>query len=135
MLEDDAYLMESQNNQVAYRGRLRLDDDGRLTFTLAEGGRGGGAPKWLKKRLGDDLDARLEAGEEITVVDLQVAGQRLKWPWNMNWACRVDDGQHKWLISLRNPMTLTSIGQAVNVFKGSKAAKPWKEALAAAGAR
>jgi hypothetical protein len=135
MLEDDAYLMESQYDQVARSGRLRLDDDGRLTFTLIGGPESRNSPKWLRKRLGDDLDTRLKAGEDITVLDFAVAGQQIKWPWNMNYAFRVHDGQHKRLVSLRNPATVTSIGQVVNVFQGSKAAKPWKEALAEAGAK
>ena len=135
MLEDDAYLLEGGYSQMGWRGRLRLDDGGRFSFTLAGGDERHGAPKWLKKRLGEEVDGRIRAGEEVTIFDVAVAEHKIKWLWNMPFACRVEDGRHKWLITLRNPMTLTSIGQVVNLFQGSKEARPWKEALAQADAK
>lgn len=132
-MEDKCYVLDGQYDQVGTAGILRLDDQGRLSFTLDKQAGTRGKIKWIEKALGQgDVHDRVESGEQVVLFDTPVAGKKLKWPWNFRGRVfRIeDDAGRRWLISLVSPggglMFFLSIGTGLP--------EKWKAALAEAGA-
>lgn len=136
MLErENCYLLKSQLNPFSIRGTLRLDDDARLRFIL-DPGAAGSALGWLEKRLGKpDLKARLKAGERPLAFDLPVAGRTFKWPKRLGgYGMKFDgDDGDGWIVTLNNPNDL-GVFEMISILSSKSDSKPWKDALAAAGA-
>jgi hypothetical protein len=134
MLAQDSYLLQNQLNPFPISGKLTLGDDGRLTFALDEKA-AGASLGWLEKALGaDDLKDRINAGERPVAFELSVAGRKFAWPKTLGgYAMKFeeDDGR-KWIVSLNYPSG-GGVWQAINMINSGKTAKPWKQALAAAG--
>jgi hypothetical protein len=134
MLEQDSYLLQNQLNPFPISGKLVLADDGHLRFTLDEKA-AGASLGWLEKVLGaDELKSRIEAGERPVVFDVPVAGRKFAWPKSLGgYAMKFEDDQRKWIVSLNYPSG-GGVWQLINMINNRGTAKPWKEALAAAGA-
>ncbi len=134
MIEESAYLLQNQLNPFPIAGELELDDQGRLRFSLtkaaAEANLG-----WLEKALGtDNLKARIEAGERPVVFDLAVRSRKVTWPASLaRVGLKVEDSPRNWFVSLEYPSG-GAIWQTMNLLGGGKKSKPWKDALADAGA-
>jgi hypothetical protein len=134
MLEQDSYLLQNQMNPFPVAGTLTLGEDGTLSFALGEKA-AGASLGWLEKVLGtDSLKEKLEAGERPVAFQLPVAGHKFAWPKTLGgYAMKFDDGERKWIVSLNYPSG-GGVWQAINMINSGKTAKPWKQALAAAGA-
>jgi phosphate uptake regulator len=135
MIEETAYLLQNQMNPFPVSGQLELDEArGRLRFTLdekaAEANLG-----WLEKALQTEgLKERIRSGERPIAFDLAVAGRRIKWPASLaRVGMKVPDEARNWFVSLDYPSG-GAIWQLMNLMGGGSKSRPWKEALAAAGA-
>jgi hypothetical protein len=135
MLEQASYLLQNQLNPFPVPGKLALNDDGQLTFTLDERA-AGAALGWLEKATGEnDLKARIETGERPVVFDLAVSGRKITWPKSLGGcAMKLEDDQRNWIVSLNYPSG-GAIWQLMNMVNAGKTSKPWKQALAGAGAK
>jgi hypothetical protein len=133
-MELDCYLMNGQNDQVGTGGTLRLDDSGRLSFTLDKEKGTRGKLKWVEKALSaSDVHDRVEAGEKVVVFDTSVRGKKIKWPWNFRGRVfKVDDDEDRsWLVSLVTP----GGGLMFILTSGTGLPQEWKAALNGAGAK
>jgi hypothetical protein len=132
-LEQDSYLLQNQFNPFPVAGRLALDN-GQLRFTLSEKA-AGASLGWLEKALGQDgLKQRIEAGEQPVVFEVAVTGRKFAWPKMLGgYAMKFEDEKRTWIVSLNYPSG-GAIWQLLNVVNSKGTTKPWKEALAAAGA-
>jgi hypothetical protein len=82
-MELECYLMNGQYDQAGTRGMLRLEESGRLSFTLDNAVQTRGKLKWIEKALStSDIHDRVESGEKVVVFDTSVQGKKIKWPWN-----------------------------------------------------
>ncbi len=135
MLERSSWLLQNQINPFPVSGVLSLDDEGRLRFTL-DAGAANCMLGWLEKALGTEgLKERINAGERPVVFDLPVAQPTITWPKSLGgYGLKVEDGSRTWVITLDYPSG-GGISQLVHIFKSKGTSKPWKDALAAAGAR
>jgi hypothetical protein len=132
-METECYLMDGQYDQVGTGGILRLDDDGRLSFTLDKEAGTRGKLKWIEKALGQPgIHERVEAGEQVVVFDTSVAEKKLKWPWNFRGrAFRIeDDSGRRWMVSLVTP----GGGLMFILTSGTGLPEEWKAALTDKGA-
>jgi hypothetical protein len=135
MIENSAWLLQNQLNPFPVSGELELTDDGRLRFTLGEKA-ADASLGWLEKALGaDGLKERIKAGERPVAFDLEVSGRKIRWPASLaRIGMKIEDGDRNWYVSLDYPSG-GAIWQLMNLVGGGKRSKPWKEALAAAGAK
>jgi hypothetical protein len=135
MVEESAWLLQNQLNPFPIAGELELDESGHLRFTLtakaADASLG-----WLEKALGtSDLKERIKAGERPVAFDLDVNGRKVAWPSSLaRIGMKIEDGDRNWVVSLDYPSN-GAIWQLMNIVGGGKRSRPWKEALAAAGAK
>jgi hypothetical protein len=132
-MELECYLMNGQYDQAGTRGMLRLDESGRLSFTLDNAALTRGKLKWIEKALStSDIHDRVESGEKVVVFDTSVQGKKIKWPWNFRG--RVfkvdDDGGRSWTVSLVTP----GGGLTYILTAGTGLPQEWKAALSEAGA-
>lgn len=134
MLEQNSYLLQNQLNPFPISGNLVLDGDGHLRFTLDEKA-SGASLGWLEKALGEDgLKARIESGDRPVAFDVAVAGRKFGWPKSLGgYAMKFSDDRRKWIVSLNYPSG-GALWQVLNMINGRKTSKPWKQALAEAGA-
>jgi hypothetical protein len=134
MLEQDSYLLQNQMNPFPISGQLVLDDDGRLRFTLDEKA-AAASLGWLEKALGSDgLKERIQGGERPLIFDVAVQGRKISWPKSLGgYAMKIEDHDRKWIVSLNYPSG-GGLWQMINMVGAKSTTKPWKEALAAAGA-
>jgi hypothetical protein len=134
VLEQDSYLLQNQMNPFPISGQLALDDQGTLSFTLDEKA-AGASLGWLEKASGlDGLKARIEAGERPEVFSLPVSGVKFNWPKSLGGcAMKFEAGDRKWIVSLNYPSG-GAIWQTMNMLSAKGTTKPWKQALAGAGA-
>lgn len=134
MLEQDSYLLQNQMNPFPISGQLVLTDEGHLTFTLDEKA-AGASLGWLEKVLATDgLKDRIQAGERPVAFDFPVSGRKVKWPKMLGgYAMKIEDDARTWIVSLNYPSG-GGVWQAINMISSSGTSKPWKEALASAGA-
>jgi hypothetical protein len=133
MLEQVAWLMDGIYGPIPVTGRLRLDREGTLSFTMSE--EAGRAPmRWLEKALDTkDLKERLAAGERPVVFSLPVAGIKIGWPLALGRSgMRIYAPDRKWLVSLKNPRA--GVIDTINWIFTPSRGQEWKRALAAAGA-
>ncbi|MGO8875233.1 MAG: hypothetical protein ACLQNG_05630 [Acidimicrobiales bacterium] len=135
MLERPSWLLQNQINPFPVSGVLSLDDNGRLRFTL-DAGAASCMLGWLEKALDTQgMKERVNNGERPVVFDLPVAQQQITWPKSLGgYGLKVDDGSRTWIITLDYPSG-GGISQLSHIFKSKGTSKPWKDALAAAGAR
>jgi hypothetical protein len=135
MIENSGWLLQNQVNPFPVAGELELTEDGRLRFTLKEKA-AEAKLGWLEKALGTDgLKERIKAGERPVVFDLPVGGRKIRWPMSLaRIGMKIEDGERNWYVSLDYPSN-GAIWQLMNLMGGGKRSKPWKEALAAAGAQ
>jgi hypothetical protein len=91
---------------------------------------------WLEKAIGqDNLKARLQDGERPLVFDLDLQGRTVSWPASLGkFAMKVVDEDRNWIVSLDYPSG-GAVWQALNMLGAKSRTKPWKEALAGAGAQ
>ncbi len=134
MLERDTYLLQNQLNPFPISGQLVLTDEGHLSFTLDEKA-AQASLGWLETVLGEDgLKARIESGERPVAFDLPVSGRKITWPKSLgNYGFKLHDDGRDWVVTLNYPSG-GGVWQLINIFKSGGTSKPWKEALAAAGA-
>ena len=134
MLERDAYLLQNQMNPFPVPGKLSLTDDARLIFAL-DARAADASVGWLEKALEQEgLKDRVAAGEQPTVFDIPVAGHKITWPASLGgYAMKVQGGDRSWIVSLDYPSS-GALWQTISIFKARGTSKPWKEALASAGA-
>jgi hypothetical protein len=133
MMELECYLMNSQYDQVGTSGVLRLDESGRLSFTLDKDAGTRGKLTWIGKALSaNDVHDRVESGEKIVVFDTSVQGKKIKWPWNFRGrVLKVDDDDGRsWTVSLVTP----GGGLMFLLTAGTGLPQEWKAALSEAGA-
>ncbi len=132
-MELKCYLMNGQYDQAGTGGMLRLDESGRLSFSLDKDAGTRGKLKWIEKALSaSGVQERVESGEKVVVFDTSVQGKKIKWPWNFRGRVfKVDDDDGRsWTVSLVTPGgALTYIFTA-----GTGLPEKWKAALSAAGA-
>ena len=131
-MELECYLMNGQYDQVGTSGMLRLDESGRLSFTLDKEAGTRGKLTWIQKALGTDVHERVEAGEKVVVFDTAVQGRKIKWPWNFRGRVLKldDDSGRSWTVSLVTP----GGGLTYILTAGTGLPQEWKAALAEAGA-
>jgi hypothetical protein len=133
-MELECYLINGQNDQVGTRGVLRLEESGRLNFTLDKDSGSRGKLKWVEKALGaTDVHDRLESGEEVVVFDTSIQGKKIKWPWNFRGRVfKVEDDEGRsWTVSLVTP----GGGLMYVLTAGTGLPQEWKAALSEAGAK
>ncbi len=131
-MELECYLMNGQYDQVGTSGMLRLDESGRLSFTLDRDAGTRGKLTWIDKALSTSgVRDRVEAGEKVTVFDTSIQG-KIKWPWNFRGrVLKVeDDSGRSWTVSLVTP----GGGLMYVLTAGTGLPQEWKAALAGAGA-
>lgn len=134
MREESAYLLQNQLNPFPVVGELTLED-GRLRFTLVAKAAGANLG-WLEKATGQaNLKARLQDGERPMVFDLDLQGRKVSWPASLGKvAMKVVDDDRNWIVSLDYPSG-GALWQTLNMLGAKSRTKPWKAALASAGAR
>lgn len=130
-----AYLLQNQVNPFPICGDLVLDDGGNLSFTLNEDA-AGASLGWLEKAIGqDNLKDRIQGGERPVVFNVPVKDKKIAWPLSLaRMGMKFEDGDRKWVVSLEQPNN-GAILQTLSILEGGKRSKPWKEALAEAGAK
>ena len=135
MLERSSWLLQNQINPFPVSGVLSLDDNGRLRFTL-DAGAASCMLGWLEKALDTQgLKERINSGERPVVFDVPVAQVKITWPKSLGgYGFKVDDGSRTWIVTLDYPSG-GGISQLIHIFKSKGTSKPWKDALAAGGAR
>ena len=132
-MELECYLMNGQTDQVGTSGMLRLDESGRLSFTLQQDAGTRGKLKWIEKALASsDVHDRVESGEKVVVFDTPVQGKKIKWPWNFRGRVfKIDDDESRsWTVSLVTP----GGGLMYVLTAGTGLPQEWKAALSEAGA-
>ncbi len=134
MLEQDSYLLQNHLNPFPVPGKLVLSDSGQLSFQLGEKSTGASLG-WLEKALGtESLAEQIKAGERTVAFELPVAGHKFAWPKSLGgYSLKFEDGERKWIVSLNQPSG-GALWQMINMVNSRGTTKPWKEALAAAGA-
>jgi hypothetical protein len=134
LLERTAYLLQNQMNPFPVSGQLSLSETGQLRFVL-DASSANSHLGWVQKEIGmQDLKQRVELGEQPVIFDLPVAKRKILWPLRLGgYGMTVADGGRKWTVTLNYPSG-GGISQLLNIGKSSSTSKPWKEALAAAGA-
>jgi hypothetical protein len=134
VLEQDSYLLQNQLNPFPVSGQLLLNDDGVLSFTLDEKA-AGASLGWLEKELGaDGLADRIKQGERPQVFAFPLAGAKVSWPKTLGgYAMKIDAPDRKWIVSLNYPSG-GGVWQMLNMISSRGTTRPWKEAIAAAGA-
>ena len=81
------------------------------------------------------LKERINSGERPVVFDVPVAQVKITWPKSLGgYGFKVDDASRTWIVTLDYPSG-GGISQLIHIFKSKGTSKPWKDALAAAGAR
>jgi hypothetical protein len=132
-MELQCYLMNGQTDQVGTSGMLRLDESGRLCFTLDKTAGTRGKLTWIAKALSSgDVHDRVESGEQVVVFDTPVHGKKIKWPWNFRGRVfKIDDDEGRsWTVSLVTP----GGGLMYVLTAGTGLPQEWKAALSEAGA-
>jgi hypothetical protein len=134
MVKQTAYLLQNQMNPFPISGELELDDAGHLKFTLTDKAADANLG-WLEKAIGSEgLKERIRGGEHPVVFDLEVKGRKITWPASLaRVGMKISDDERNWLVSLNYPSG-GAIWQLVNLMRGGKTSKPWKDGLSAAGA-
>lgn len=127
--EDQAWLLQSRINPFPVSGALTLDE-GRITFTL-DAEAADASLGWLAKELGvDDLEARIEAGEEVVAFDYDLSDCAVTWPITGGGAMMiVRTPTRKWVVSYDYP-TGGPVHGTLALVTGRRKAKEWKKALA-----
>lgn len=135
MYEQETYLLQNQLNPFPVAGNLKIDDDGQLSFVLAPKA-AGASLGWLEKELKqDDLKAKIESGDLVTAFSFPVSGVTIKWPKTLGgYAMKIDGPDRTWIVSLNYPSG-GGVWQMINMVNAKKTTKPWKDALATAGAK
>ncbi|MDQ6778813.1 MAG: hypothetical protein M3071_21885 [Actinomycetota bacterium] len=133
MLEQDSFLLQNQLNPFPISGKLVLDDEGKLSFTLDEKA-AGASLGWLEKATGTDgMKERIAGGERPVVFDFYVSRAKISWPKTLGgYAMKIEAGDRKWIVSLNYPSG-GAVWQTINMIKGSGTSKPWKQAFKEAG--
>lgn len=133
MREESAYLLQNQLNPFPIVGELTLEE-GRLSFALVAKAAVANLG-WLEKVMGiDDLGSRLQDGERLTVFDLELKGRKVSWPASLGKVgLKIADDDRNWIVSLNYPSG-GALWQTLNMLGAKTKTKPWREALAAAGA-
>ena len=133
-MQRQGWLLQNQLNPFPISGQLTLSDEGRLSFTLDES-----SAKcflgWLDKALGtSNLKERIESGERPEVFDVSVAGRKIAFPKRLGgYGMTISDETRSWTVCLDYPSGGAS--QILYIMRSRKTSKPWKEALAAGGAK
>ena len=134
MLEHDSYLLQNQMNPFPVSGRLTLDDEGILRFSLDERRPERRSAGW-RRRWGPTISrSRIESGERPEVFRIPASGQKISWPKSLGgYAMKIPVGERKWIVSLNYPSG-GGIWQMINMINSRGTTKPWKQALSEAGA-
>jgi hypothetical protein len=134
MPEQTSYLLQNQMNPFPVSGTLTLDDAGILSFALDEKA-AGASLGWLEKALGaSDLKEQIVAGARPVIFSLPVSGVKVSWPKLLGgYAMKVEDKGRTWIVSLNYPSG-GGVWQMLNMISSGSTTKPWKQALAGAGA-
>jgi hypothetical protein len=90
---------------------------------------------WLEKALGTDgLKERITPGERPVVFDFPLAGHKVSWPVSLGgYGVKIEGEDRQWIVSLDYPSS-GAVWQTISIIKARGTSKPWKQALAAAGA-
>jgi hypothetical protein len=90
---------------------------------------------WLEKALGtEELKERISAGERPLVFAFPLAGHEISWPVSLcGYGMKIDGEERPWIVSLDYPSS-GALWQTISIVKARGTSKPWKQALAAAGA-
>jgi hypothetical protein len=133
--EQSTFLLQNQLNPFPISGMLRLSDEGALSFTL-DAKAAGAVLGWLEKAIDKTgLKEQIESGQLPEVFSIPISGVSVKWPKMLGgYAMKFDAGDRTWIVSLNYPSG-GAIWQTVNMLKAKGTTKPWKDALAAAGAK
>ena len=135
MHTQDTFLLQNQLNPFPVAGVCTLTDEGQLTFTLSPKA-AGASLGWLEKQVGrEGLKEAIEGGEAVEVFSFPISGVTVKWPKTLGgYAMKIEGPDRTWIVSLNYPSG-GALWQTINMIKSSGTTKPWKDALAAAGAK
>lgn len=140
MRQDGVQLRKNPYSNTGVFGTLALEN-GRLSYQIdprmASGLYGklsGGGFRWIERALGtSDVKSRVEAGEAVRVFDLPAAEVEVASVGAlMGTGFRLKSGSGNWVVVFKQVRGAASMG--LNMPKGRRQVKEWKQALAGATA-